>query len=110
MGLCAPARRPDLGAPVFRIDLSYAVHGMCIAATLALPPATATAQAEPDSAGTQEFPALPLPPAIEGLIGMPQTYTEARSTYLAGLVTRKWTGWDGVVVPASLLLPTVGLT
>jgi len=68
---------------------------MCIAATLALPPATATAQAEPDSAGTQEFPALPLPPAIEGLIGMPQTYTEARSTYLAGLVTRKWTGWGG---------------
>src|SRR5215217_2037830 len=87
MGLCAPARRPDLGAPGPRIDLSYAVHGMCIAATLTLPPATATAQAEPDSVGTQEFPALPLPPAIEGLIGMPQTYTAARSTYLALITT-----------------------
>jgi hypothetical protein len=29
------------------------------------------------------FPVLPLPPAIEGLIGMPQTYTAARSAYLA---------------------------
>src|SRR5215203_4499751 len=60
-----------------------AVHGLCAAVALALWPVTATAQAEPDSSGAQAFPTLPLPPAIEGLIGMPQTYTAARSRYLA---------------------------
>src|SRR5215203_5859867 len=45
------------------------------------------AQTGPDGAGSQVFPVLPLPPAIEGLIGMPQTYTEARSTYLALITT-----------------------
>ena len=60
-----------------------AVHGVCAAAVLALSPITATAQAEPDRSGAQAFPALPLPPAIEGLIGIPQTYTTARSSYLA---------------------------
>src|SRR5215207_4400363 len=60
-----------------------AVHGLCAAVALALWPVTATAQAEPDSSGAQAFPTLPLPPAIEGLIGMPQTYTAARSSYLA---------------------------
>ena len=60
-----------------------AVHGVCAAATLALSPGSATAQAEPDRSGAQAFPALPLPPPIEGLIGIPQTYTTARSSYLA---------------------------
>jgi Transglycosylase SLT domain len=60
-----------------------AVHGVCAAAALALSPVTATTQAEPDRAGAQAFPALPLPPAIEELVGMPQTYTPARSSYLA---------------------------
>src|SRR4051812_15795906 len=60
-----------------------AVHGVCAAAALALSPVTATTQAEPDRAGARAFPALPLPPAIEELVGMPQTYTPARSSYLA---------------------------
>src|SRR5215218_1139939 len=60
-----------------------AVRGVCAAAAVALSPVTATAQAEPDRAGAQAFPTLPLPPAIEGLVGMPQTYTAARSSYLA---------------------------
>lgn len=34
------------------------------------------------------FPVLPPPPAVEGLIGLPQTYTKGRSTYLA-LITRE---------------------
>src|SRR3954452_3224210 len=60
-----------------------AVHGVCAAAALALSPVTATTQAEPDRAGAQAFPALPLPPALEELIGLPQTYTAARRSYLA---------------------------
>src|SRR3954453_11891739 len=60
-----------------------AVHGVCAAAALALSPGIATAQAEPDRAGALAFPALPLPPAIGELVGMPQTYTPARSSYLA---------------------------
>ena len=43
----------------------------------------APAQADPDGGGTQGFPVLPLPPAIDGLIGLPQTFTAARSSYLA---------------------------
>ena len=70
-----------------------AVHGLCAAVALALWPVTATAQAEPDSSGAQAFPTLPLPPAIEGLIGMPQTYTAARSSYLA-LITSAARDWD----------------
>ena len=60
-----------------------AVHGVCAAAALALSPGIATAQAEPHRSEAQAFPALPLPPAIEELVGMPQTYTPARSSYLA---------------------------
>src|SRR5215213_1433983 len=60
-----------------------AVHGLCAAAALSLAPVITPAQANPDSSGAQAFPALPLPPAIEGLVGMPQTYTAARSSYLA---------------------------
>src|SRR5918993_5480626 len=60
-----------------------AVHGLCAAAALSLAPVITPAQTEPDHSGAQAFPALPLPPAIEGLIGMPQTYTAARSAYLA---------------------------
>src|SRR5436853_3121303 len=84
MAPCAPARRPDLrGAPMFKGVRQSAMHGACAAAALALSPVTATAQAEPDRAGAQAFPVLPLPPAIEELVGMPQTYTPARSSYLA---------------------------
>ena len=65
-----------------------AVHGLCVAAVLTLAPTNTMAQTGPDGAGSQVFPVLPLPPAIEGLIGMPQTYTAARSTYLA-LITQR---------------------
>jgi len=68
---------------MFKVVRRSAVHGVCAAAVLALSPITATAQAEPDRSGAQAFPALPLPPPIEGLIGIPQTYTTARSSYLA---------------------------
>lgn len=33
--------------------------------------------------GSKTFPDLPLPPVIEGLVGIPQTYTQARSSYLS---------------------------
>ena len=68
---------------MLKIARRSAVHGVCAAAALALSPVTTTTQAEPDRAGAQAFPALPLPPAIEELVGMPQTYTAARSSYLA---------------------------
>src|SRR3954471_23461508 len=75
----APARRPaHKGVHMLKVVRRSAVHGVCAAATLALSPITATAQAEPDRSGAQAFPALPLPPPIEGLIGMPQTYTTAQ--------------------------------
>jgi len=54
-----------------------------VAAALTLSCAITTAEAEPDNAGAQAFPLLPLPPAIDGLIGLPQTFTAARSSYLA---------------------------
>ena len=53
---------------------------------LALSPAVITAEGAPSGAGAEGFPALPLPRDVEGLIGMPQTYTAARSRYL-GLIT-----------------------
>ena len=68
---------------MLKIARRSAVHGVCAAAALALWPVTTTTQAEPDRAGVEGFPALPLPPALEGLIGIPQTYTAARSSYLA---------------------------
>src|SRR3954471_18554987 len=46
-------------------------------------PAVITSKGGPSSAGVEGFPALPLPPALEELIGLPQTYTAARSSYLA---------------------------
>ena len=45
-------------------------------------PAAITSKGGPSSAGVEGFPALP-PPALEELIGLPQTYTAARSSYLA---------------------------
>src|SRR3954465_4600573 len=46
-------------------------------------PAVITSKGGPSSAGVEGVPALPLPPALEELIGLPQTYTAARSSYLA---------------------------
>src|SRR4051794_7030844 len=46
-------------------------------------PAVITSKGGPSSAGVEGFPALPLPPALQELIGLPQTYTAARSSYLA---------------------------
>jgi len=63
-------------------------HILCAAATLMLQPALAQAEEQPATAAVGDFPALPLPPPIEGLIGLPQTYTKARSTYLP-LITRE---------------------
>src|SRR5215210_3993446 len=62
---------------------------MCAAVTLILFPAATRAEGESDAAArvTDDVPTLPLPPVIEGLIGFPQTYTKARSTYLP-LITR----------------------
>ena len=50
---------------------------------LELSPAVITSKGGPSSAGVEGFPALPLPPALQELIGLPQTYTAARSSYLA---------------------------
>jgi soluble lytic murein transglycosylase-like protein len=65
-----------------------AAHLLWAAATLILFPLAALAEGEPEAPPVADFPALPLPPAIEGLIGFPQTYTKARSTYLP-LITRE---------------------
>ena len=59
-----------------------AAHILCAAGLLTLPPVT-PAKADPEPTTAQGFPVLPLPPAIKGLIGLPQTYTKGRSTYLA---------------------------
>src|SRR5829696_9221027 len=71
-----------------KIARRSAVRSACAAAALALSPVTAMAQAEPGRSEAQAFPALPLPPAIEGPIGIPRTDTPPRSTYLA-LITRE---------------------
>src|SRR4051812_6658262 len=63
-------------------------HILLAAAILNAAPALAQAEEQPPAPSVAEFPALPLPPLIEGLIGLPQTYTEARSTYL-DLITRE---------------------
>src|SRR3954463_10338078 len=47
--------RTTRGASMFKGVRRSAVHGVCAAAALALSPVTATTQAEPDRAGTQEF-------------------------------------------------------
>jgi len=74
---------------VRKLDLLRAAHIMCAAVTLILFPAATRAEGEADAAArvTDDFPTLPLPPVIEGLIGFPQTCTKARSTYLP-LITR----------------------
>ena len=49
---------------------------------LALSPAVITAEGAPSGAGAEGFPALPLPRDVEGLIGMPQTYTPRAAAIL----------------------------
>jgi hypothetical protein len=55
---------------------------LCAALALALSPGAGADQREAD------FPALPFPPEIDGLIGLPQTYGKGRSAYLP-LLTRE---------------------
>lgn len=76
-----------MGAPLRRTAALAAAHLLCAMGFSALPLAT-TARADPEPGDAQGFPVLPLPPAIEGLIGLPQTYIKGRSTYLA-LITRE---------------------
>lgn len=64
-----------------KITVLGGAHVLCAAAVLALP--VTPVRADPEPAGAQGFPVLPLPPVIEGLIGFPQTYTKGRGTYLA---------------------------
>src|SRR5215212_2810569 len=63
-------------------------HILCAVTTLSAAPTLAQAEEQPPAPSVVDFPALPLPPPINGLIGLPQTYTKARSTYLA-LITRE---------------------
>src|SRR5215216_5341654 len=63
-------------------------HILCAVATLSAAPTLAQAEEPPPTPSAAEFLALPLPPPIGGLIGLPQTYTKARSTYLP-LITRE---------------------
>src|SRR3954454_6503860 len=63
-------------------------HILCAVATLSTAPTLAQAEEPPPTPSAAEFLALPLPPPIEGLIGLPQTYTKARSAYL-DLITRE---------------------
>src|SRR3954454_16938038 len=63
-------------------------HILCAVATLSAAPTLAQAEEPPPTPSAAEFLALPLPPPIEGLIGLPQTYTKARSAYL-DLITRE---------------------
>src|SRR3954447_18094131 len=63
-------------------------HILCTVATLSAAPTLAQAEEPPPTPSAAEILALPLPPPIEGLIGLPQTYTKARSAYL-DLITRE---------------------
>ena len=63
-------------------------HILCAVATLSAAPTLVQAEEQPPAPSVADFPALPLPPPIDGLIGLPQTYTKARSSYLA-LITRE---------------------
>ena len=73
---------------MLKVARRSAMRGVCAAAALALSPVTPMAQAEPGRSEAQAFSGLPLPPAIEGPIGITRNYTPPRSTYLA-LITRE---------------------
>src|SRR4051794_17706974 len=64
-----------------------AAHILCVAITLILTWASQP-RAETNISPPADFPELPRPPAIEGLLGFPQVYAEGRNTYLA-LVTQE---------------------
>ena len=51
-----------------------AAHLLCATGLYALP-LTTPAMADPNPVDAHSFPVLPPPPAIEGLIGLPQTCT-----------------------------------
>lgn len=63
-------------------EIIRVVHILCAAGVLGLLPIT-PARADPETVAPQSFPDLPLPPAVDGLIGFPQTYTKGRITYLS---------------------------
>ena len=65
-----------------------AAHVLCAVATLTLSPLGSQTKAETNVIAGADFPDLPIPPAIESLIGFPQVYSKGRNTYLA-LVTRE---------------------
>src|SRR3954468_1988424 len=58
------------------------------AAVVAMPLAGAVAQERGVAEAGGDFPILPLPPPVEGLIGLPKVYSGGRSTHLA-LITRE---------------------
>jgi hypothetical protein len=58
------------------------------AAAIAMPLAGAVAQERGVAEASGDFPVLPLPPPVEGLIGLPKVYSGGRSTHLA-LITRE---------------------
>jgi hypothetical protein len=67
---------------------AHVARVLCVAATLTVVPSGSQTKAETKVIAEADFPDLPLPPAIEGLIGFPQVYSEGRNTYL-GLITRE---------------------
>jgi hypothetical protein len=73
--------------PVHRMICRCAAHILCVAITLILTWASQP-RAETNISPPADFPELPRPPAIEGLLGFPQVYAEGRNTYLA-LVTQE---------------------
>lgn len=64
----------------------HVAHACAVALLLSLGVTTAPAQ-EPAAAPAAEFPPLPLPPQVEGLVAFPQPYAKGRAAHLA-LVTR----------------------
>jgi transglycosylase-like protein with SLT domain len=74
--------------PVHRMICCCAAHILCVAITLILTSWTSQTRAEPGISPPADFPELPRPPVIEGLLGFPQVYAEGRNTYLA-LVTQE---------------------
>jgi hypothetical protein len=73
---------PIAGACLATRALEAAARVLWAAGFLALP-APAPAETGPEPAEARPFPALPSPPAIEGLLGLPQTFTKAPGAYLA---------------------------
>jgi hypothetical protein len=66
----------------------HLAHAVCAAAILmSLGLAAAPAQ-EAASLPVADFPVLPLPPAVEGLVAFPQPYAKGRAAHLA-LITRE---------------------